>query len=61
MPNFTPPKLNSYYENIAIKNFYQPFYDLINAQSIWTDFISRWFTDYNKKIVQNIDEMVNKS
>lgn len=61
MTDFTPPKMNDRYIGMATKNLYQPVYDVIHAQSIWVDFMSKWFTQANQKMVQNIDEMVNKS
>lgn len=52
------PKQNSRYVGMATKNFYQPMYDLINAQSMWTDAISRWFTQANQELVTKIDKIV---
>lgn len=61
MIDFREPKMNDRYIGMATKNLYQPVYDVIHAQSMWTDAASRWYTDFNKKMIQNIDEMVNKS
>ena len=61
MIDFTPPKANPHYVGLATKNIYQPFFDLINAQSMWVDFMSKWFTQANQKIVNDIDKMVTKS
>lgn len=61
MTDFTPPKMNDRYVGMATKNLYQPIYDIINAQSIWVDAMSRWFTQANQKMINDIDEAVNKS
>jgi EAL domain-containing protein (putative c-di-GMP-specific phosphodiesterase class I) len=61
MYDFTPPKMNDRYVGMATKNLYQPIFDIINAQSIWVDAMSRWFTEANQKMVNDIDDMVNKS
>ena len=53
--------MNDRYIGMATKNLYQPVYDIINANSLWSDAMSRWYTDFNKKMIQNIDAMVNKS
>lgn len=61
MIEFREPKMNPHYISLATKNIYQPFFDLINAQSMWTDAASRWYTDFNKKMINDINNMVNKS
>ena len=61
MTEFREPKMNPHYVSLFTKNIYQPVFDLIQSQSMWTDAASRWYTDFNKKMIQNIDEMVNKS
>lgn len=61
MIDFTPPKANPHYVGLFTKNLYQPVYDVINATSLWSDAASRWYTDFNKKMIQNIDAMVTKS
>jgi hypothetical protein len=57
-------KLMPYYTNKMVKNIYQPFYDIINAQSIWTDALSNWFTQANKESIKLINDRMpwdNKS
>lgn len=61
MIDFREPKMNPHYVSLFTKNIYQPFFDLINSQSMWTDAASRWYTHFNKKMIQNIDAMVPKS
>lgn len=51
------PKLNPYYQNMAIKNIYQPMYDVINAHSKWVDLTSQWFTQANNQMVDTIRKM----
>lgn len=51
------PKQNAYYQNMAVKNLYQPMYDVINAQSKWVDLASQWFTQANNEMIKNIREM----
>lgn len=53
------PKQNPYYINMAVKNFYQPLYDVINAQSKWVDMASQWFTQSNDLMVKNMREAFN--
>ena len=55
------PKLMSYYQNKMMKNFYQPFYDAVNAQSMWVDVFSNWFTDSNKHTINAINEKIQKT
>lgn len=61
MIDFREPKMNPHYVSLFTKNIYQPVFDIIHAQSIWVDAMSRWFTTANQKIVNDIDKMVNKS
>ena len=53
------PKQNPYYTNMVVKNFYQPLYDVINAQSKWVDMASQWFTRSNDLMVKNMREAFN--
>lgn len=53
------PKQNPYYTNMAVKNSYQPLYDVINAQSKWVDMASQWFTQSNDLMVKNMREAFN--
>ena len=50
-----------FYTNKMVKNMYQPFYDIINAQSIWTDAMSQWFTQANKNTIKLIDDQVKSN
>ncbi len=47
-----------FYTNKMVKNVYQPFYDLVNAQSIWTDAMSNWFTQVNKEAIKMVDKQI---
>ena len=51
-------KLMPFYTNKMVKNVYQPFYDLVNAQSIWTDAMSNWFTQANKEAIKMVDKQM---
>ncbi len=50
------PKLMPFYSSKMIKNLYQPFYDIINAQSMWVDACSNWFTQSNKQAIDSINK-----
>lgn len=54
------PKLMPFYQNKMMKNFYQPFYDVVNAQSMWVDAFSNWFTDSNKQAIETVNEKMKK-
>ena len=51
------PKQNTFYQNMAVKNMYQPMYDVINAQSKWVDLAIQCFTQANDQMVKNILDM----
>lgn len=54
------PKLMPHYTGKMMKNFYQPFYDMVNAQSMWVDACSNWFTNSNKRTIETIDDRMKK-
>lgn len=54
-------KLMPFYTNKMVKNMYQPFYDIINAQSIWTDAMSQWFTKANENTIKMINDQVKSN
>ena len=54
------PKLMPFYQNKMMKNMYQPFYDVVNAQSMWVDAFSNWFTNSNKQAIDAVDEKMKK-
>lgn len=54
-------KLMPFYTNKMVKNMYQPFYDIINAQSIWTYAMSQWFTKANENTIKMINDQVKSN